>query len=94
MTKYKTESSAWRTEAKITAVEIDRESESSVWVKGNRLQKVTQWHHFHDSWEAAQAYLISEAERKVEHMRRSLEVHKSYLGNIKGMKKPAQASQQ
>ena len=88
MKKYKTGSTNWGVEAKIEEVEVDRETESSVWVNGNRLQKSTEYHTYHDTWDAAHSYLLERAKNKVEYARRQLEEHKSRLGNIKGMKKP------
>ena len=88
MKKYVTETGRWRVEAKITEVEVERETESSVWVNGSRLQKVTGYHIYHDTWDVAHTYLLEKAKQKVEYARRQLEEHKSYLGNVKGMKKP------
>ena len=41
------------------------------------------------TWEEAHAYLLERAESKVQSARRSLELANSYLGNVRGMKKPA-----
>ena len=91
MKKYMTGNTTWRVEAKIEEVEVLRETESSVWVKGRRLQKVTEWNVYHDTWDEAHSYLLEKAKGKVEYARRQLEEHKSYLGNVKGMKNPESA---
>lgn len=47
---------------------------------------------YHDSWESAHAYLITQAEGVVSSARRSLEIAYGKLGNIKGMKKPSEVA--
>ena len=71
--------------AGIRAVEIDRETESSVWVAGNRRKKEGA---FFNTWREAHDYLLSKAERSMEQARRSLEHAQGKYGNIKGMKPP------
>jgi len=93
MKKYVTGTGRWGVAAKIEVVEIERETESSVWVRGNRLGKITESHVYHDSWAAAHSYLLEKAKGKVEYARRQLEEHKSYLGNVKGMKNPESAEE-
>jgi hypothetical protein len=84
-----TYSTSWRVEAKIKEVEVDRETEASVWVEGRRQNKITGYEVVHDTWDDAHRYLLVKAAEKVESARRKLEEHKSYLGKVKGMKKPA-----
>jgi hypothetical protein len=86
--KYEVDAVRWAVKAKIEEIEVERTSESSVWVKGRRRAKVTDWHLIFDTWEAAHAYLMTEGERKVLEARRALESANSALGNVKGMKKP------
>ena len=88
MKKYITGSGRWKVEAKITEIEVERESDTSIWVNGKRRQKVTDYEIVHDTWDAAHSYLLATGETKVAHARRTLEEHKSYLGNVKGMKRP------
>lgn len=82
MIKYKT--GGWL--ELIQEVEIEKETEKSVYVRGSRLAKVGQYHRYHDSWADAREFLLRQAENKVEACRRTLEVAKSKLGNIKGLK--------
>lgn len=88
MKKYITEGSRWKVAAKITEIEVDRETDTSVWVGGRRRQKITNYKIVHDTWDDAHSYLLAAGEAKVVNARRALEEHKSYLGNVKGMKRP------
>ena len=80
----------WRNE--IRPIEVEKETESSVWVDGRRIQKVTHGKDIHDTWEEAHAYLTEVAEMKVENCRAALERAKSVAGNISGMKRPTNQS--
>jgi hypothetical protein len=88
MTKFKAERVPWRVEAKITPVEVERETESSVWINGNRRAKITEWDTFHDTWDEAHAHLLKHAEQQAQSARRNLEAANGSLGNVKGMKRP------
>lgn len=72
--------------ADIEAVECDRETENSVWIKGNRRAKVGERETFHDTFEQAKDFLILRATRELESARSSLKRAQDKLGNIKGMK--------
>lgn len=89
MLKYMAEHS-WRDE--IRAVEVEKETESSVWISGRRHPKVAKSATFHDTWDDAHAYLTAIAEGEVMRHRTALERAKSRAGNIKGMNCPADQS--
>lgn len=84
MKKYMSRSVSLR----IEEVEIDRETESSVWINGSRVAKIGVYGSYHDTWEEAHQRLLALAQRDVDTLRRRLELANSRLGNIKGMKKP------
>jgi hypothetical protein len=88
--KYK---ASYHWEPRIIGVEITRETKSSVFFlsktpKGSELteRKFTTYHRYFDTFEEAKAFLAETYQRKVDSKRRELEVAKSYLGNVKGMK--------
>ena len=85
ITKYKT--LEWNTAIK--SVFADRETETSVWIDGSSRQKAGMAAQYHDTWEAAHAFLLERAERNQSAARRSLEIAQGEHGNIKGMKPPA-----
>lgn len=102
MIKYRTEESRYGVEAKITPIKIIKETEKQVsilvewedgWTKQKRSRidresKISQYHRYHDTWEAAYAHLMAEAEKHVQSARLALERAKGAQGNVKGMKKP------
>ena len=84
MIKYKAE--IWHNQ--IYEVEVERETENSVWINGRRSAKQTSDACYFDTWEEARDYKLSNAQDEVERARSALERAKSKLGNIKGLKKP------
>jgi hypothetical protein len=72
----------------ITAVPVERETESSVWIKGRRQPKSSTFYCYFDTWQQAHEALIDAREKGVAMARRDLELANSYLGNVRGMKKP------
>lgn len=72
----------------IVEVEVERESDSSVWIKGRRNNKRSTYENYFDSWDEAKAYLLEKAESKAASCRRQLEYANGILGNIKGLKNP------
>ena len=83
MIKYKV-SHYWRPE--VEKVEIEKETDSSVWIKGRRGAKETQYHAFFDTFAEAKAFLIDVFEKKAQAVRSQLETANGHLGNAKGLK--------
>lgn len=80
--KYKTGSIYSNT---IEEIEVERETESSVWVRGKRKSK---WGYegYFDTWEGAREFLLGRADEELKSARRRLQDAQSKYGNIKGMK--------
>jgi hypothetical protein len=72
----------------IKKVEVEKETDSSVWAKGKRIAKRARHQSIFDGWEEAKEHLLKEAEASVISARRQLEYANSRYGNIKGMKPP------
>lgn len=70
----------------IESVEIDRETESSVFIGKNRNAKRSSWHNYFDTWDDAKSFLLKNAEDEAAGARIRLEYANSKLGNIKGLK--------
>jgi hypothetical protein len=89
MIKYKTK----KYDVEIAPVEISKETECFVWVKGNqkdfREAKNSAWSAFHDTWQAAKDYLVARESQKVDALRLQLERAKGELGNAKGLREPS-----
>lgn len=83
--KYKT-SGYYGSGQMIVRVEVEKETENSIWVGGSRRSKKTSYETFHDSWDLAKQHLLDSAERSLDSARRRLQEAQSYLGNVKGLK--------
>jgi len=87
MKKYKARiHPRWDSEAKIREVEIEKETEKSVWINGNRSAKRSEWANYYDTWEDAHKALLFQQESYINNLRKRLEISKGVLGNIKGMR--------
>lgn len=88
MTKYSCRlNNRWGCEAKIEEIEVEKESEKSVWIEGNRNAKMSDYANYYSSWDEAKNALYSCQKTYVDGVRSSLERAKGVLGNIKGMKR-------
>lgn len=77
---------------KIVKVEVERETEQSVFLPGGqrRAKRSSGAAGFYDSFQEAKDALYAYVEGVVESRRRQLELSKSRLGNIKGLKEPVE----
>ena len=85
MIKYLVGIGSWAS-AKITPVEIERETEHSVWVNGNRNKRHTANDKYCDTWDEAKTLLMVNASNRVEVARNNLARAKDFMGNVKGLK--------
>ncbi len=81
--KYKTRGD------KIFEGEVERETDSSVWIKGRQRSKRTTYDCFFDSFEEAKAYLVSGARKEVEQCKSSLHYARTRLGMVESLKEPS-----
>lgn len=86
MKKYKATDSEWN--PRIEVVEVEKESDASVWINGWPCRKMSGHESYFDTWDEAQAHLLKFADLRVDVARRRLEKCKSVAGNVKGMKRP------
>jgi hypothetical protein len=86
--KYKTESTMWKVDAKITTVEVERESNASVWIGGLRRAKITNWDILHDTWDKAHTHLLGHAESQLEAAEKQLEAATNQLFAVEAMVRP------
>ena len=80
--KYKTR---WQ---EIEKVEIDRETEISVWLKGekNSVRKMTSWECYFDTFVEAKEHLRQVELKKIKSYENSIEYHKEKLSKIDKIK--------
>lgn len=80
MIKYKT---TWGTE--IETVEIERETESSVWVNGRRSAKKGHYNYF-NTWIEAKEHFVAKTRRELEFCKMRLEQARSAFETAKSLK--------
>lgn len=82
MTKYR---SRWQ---EIEAVEVERETESCVWINGRKNNKRTDYECYHDTPEHAKAWIISQAQKEVAAAERQLRCAQEKLSKAQNAKLP------
>lgn len=76
-------------ENKIAVVTVDKFTDSSVWVGGQRRSRQTTSEFYALTWDGAHKFLLAHWEAEVFQARRSLEYLNGRLGNVKGLQRPA-----
>lgn len=82
--KYKTTGYNYIPNAEIIKVEIEKETNTSVWIKRRRCAKRTAYDCYFDTWEDAYAYILDLAQKVVISAQCRLDNAKDLLCNIKG----------
>ena len=72
----------------IGTVDIERETEHSVWIKGSRSAKKTEWNSYFDSYNEAYDELELRLNRKIESAESSLSCKIDDLAKFKNKNKP------
>lgn len=76
---------------KIKSVEVERETESSVWVDGRRNAKSGQYANYFDTWLEAKSFLLCEAAADVVNAKSKLDHYKSKLQEIEALQETPNA---
>lgn len=71
----------------IEEVEVERETDNSVWIKGRRYAKKADGYGFFDSYDEAWTYLYEHHERECNMARKTLDYRLERLEEIKAMRK-------
>lgn len=74
---------------RISIVEIDRETDSMVWVKGRGFYKLTGFESYFDTFEQAKNHAIALAKQLMINACRQLDYANEQLDNAKGLKDPS-----
>jgi len=86
MKKYKARIyNRWGCDALITEVEVERETEHSVWRNGKREAKRSEYVNYYDSWYDAHHALLSHQLNYIDSIRKRLDSAKARLVEIEGM---------
>jgi hypothetical protein len=74
MKKYKARlSRRWNCDAKITEVEVERETDASVWIDGRRSKKESEYETYFDSFEQAKTALLDRQQSRIYGLRAQLD---------------------
>lgn len=88
MIKYRIRPGIWPGTT-IEMVEVEKETEASVWIHGQRIAKVAAYAEYHTTWADARASLLECVQVTLDNSRSALMRAQGLYGNIKGMKEPA-----
>ena len=86
ITKYKACRRAWGN--LIEPVQVEKETESRVWIDGRRRAKRSGFDNYFDTWDEAKEFMTEYAEKKLDRARRDLEAAQGLAGNVRGLKAP------
>ena len=69
----------------ISEVEVERESESSVWIGGQRRGKITDWRSYFKTREEAKAHIVNGCKAGVEYAERQLKHQQEKLAKAEAL---------
>ena len=72
----------------IREIEVERETESSVWIKGRRLAKFSNYEKYFSTWEDAHTFLLFEANKRKDLAERNLNDANRTIEKVLAMEKP------
>lgn len=83
MIKYKTSNYG---RERISAIDVERETDQSVWINGRRQAKASNYEAIYDSWTEARDALLHKAEHSLQSRQAQLQRAQDELEHIKGLK--------
>jgi hypothetical protein len=76
----------------IKQVEVDRKTETSVWVEGRRRNIKSDWDNYHETWYDAYSFLLNRATDKRDRARENLERAEEQLAVVLEMQPQTDAA--
>ena len=77
----------WKTRwDQIEEVEVERASDSFVWINGRRNAIRSSYENYHGTFDAAMAWLVTKAETELAIAHRALDLARSKLETVKALK--------
>ena len=86
MKKYRVQLSFLGINPDIDILDVERETANSVWIKGRRNAKQSEYARYYDSWGEAHEALLQHGQRIVESLLDRLRREEGALGTVKGLK--------
>jgi hypothetical protein len=77
----------------ITPVQVERSTQTSIWMDGHRESRASNYTSYFPSWEEARNYLLDKTEREAASLKAQLTRKEGLLGNLRGMKEPVNGTE-
>lgn len=71
---------------KIEEIEADKIEEKSVWIKGRRRNRISDWESFFKTWDEAKAFMVDRLENELAAAKQELDKARSNLEAAKALK--------
>ena len=85
MIKYACRISHWGLDPEIKPIEVERETDNSVWVKGKRQAKKSDGRNYYDTWQEAHSALLDAAVGRVDNLTYAVKREQKKLYAIENM---------
>jgi hypothetical protein len=72
----------------IETVEVEKETENSVWINGQQNRKLTEYHCYFDNFEDAKNHVIGEAQAGIEKAKRQMEYAEKNMATARSLESP------
>ena len=72
----------------IKTVEVEKETENSVWINGRQNRKLTEYHCYFDTFEDAKNHVIGEAQAGIEKVKRQMEYAENNMATARSLESP------
>jgi len=76
----------WSCQAEIKEIEVERETDSSVWINGRRNAKRSDWGNYYDTWQEAHDALLSRQRTHLSNLEGRFKSAFKVLTDIEAMK--------
>ena len=87
MFKYQTDGyGLYMSHGELKKVEIEKETDKTVVVDGQRSHKISEWHYFWDTFDEAREFLIQQHKKRIEYFKERLKHHEDCLVKFTEMK--------
>lgn len=70
----------------VQAVDVDRISESSVWIKGRRHARITDYDGYHETFEAARDWIAKLHQNKINALQMNISYYQNLLDRAMSLK--------
>lgn len=69
----------------VQTVDVERISESSVWIKGRRHARITDYEGYHETFEAARDWIVKLHQNKINALQMNIDYYQNLLNRAKAL---------